>query len=104
MNDFTLEELDEIKRCLKYMIKGNVTPYSNLTIELNKKLQLMMENYGKHLMLDLEEVLQSRLESLEHLAQQGVIPGQIDSIELQRLNGRISELQFILELLAADRD
>lgn len=45
MNDFTLQELDEIKRCLRYMITGGLTPYSNLTIALNKKLQLMMDNY-----------------------------------------------------------
>ena len=47
MNDFTKDELQEIKRCLKYMIDGGVTPYSNLTMELNKKIQGMIENYNK---------------------------------------------------------
>ncbi len=47
MREFTKEELQEIKRCLKYMIKGGVTPYSCLTIELNKKVQSMIDNYHK---------------------------------------------------------
>lgn len=45
MNGFTIEELDEIKRCLKYMITGDVTPYSNLTIDLNKKIHLIIDKY-----------------------------------------------------------
>jgi predicted DNA-binding ArsR family transcriptional regulator len=45
MNDFTKEELKEIKRCLKYMINGGVTPFSNLTMELNKKTQNMIDSY-----------------------------------------------------------
>ena len=45
MNDFTKEELKEIKRCLKYMIKGGITPYSLLTISIDKKIQAMIDNY-----------------------------------------------------------
>ena len=48
MNDFTKTELIEIKRCVQYMIKGGVTPYSGLTIEINKKLRIMYENYCEH--------------------------------------------------------
>lgn len=50
MNDFTREELNEIKRCLKYMITGGTTPYSNLTIALNKKIQIVMDDYCEHKM------------------------------------------------------
>ncbi len=45
MNDLTKEELQEIKRSLKYMIKGVTTPYSCLTIELNNKLQFLIDNH-----------------------------------------------------------
>lgn len=45
MNDFTKEELEEIKRCLKYMINGGLTPYSYLTMALKKKIQTMIDNY-----------------------------------------------------------
>ena len=48
MNDFTKDELQEIKRCLKYMINGNHTPFSCLTMELNKKLQSVIQNYCDH--------------------------------------------------------
>ncbi len=45
MNDFTKEELQEIKRCLKYMINGGVTPYSCLTMALKNKTQIMIDSY-----------------------------------------------------------
>jgi hypothetical protein len=48
MNAFTKKELEEIKRCLKYMINGGVTPYSLLTIAINKKIQSMLDNYCEH--------------------------------------------------------
>jgi hypothetical protein len=48
MNDFTKEELQEIKRCVKHMISGDVTPYSCFTISVNKKLRSMIENYCDH--------------------------------------------------------
>lgn len=36
---------------------------------------------------------------MEHYAKQGVIPGELDSIELERMLGRIDELKFVLALL-----
>ena len=41
-------ELQEIKRCLKYMIDGGTTPYSNLTMDINKRIQQMIEGYCDH--------------------------------------------------------
>lgn len=49
MNDFTKEELQEVKRCVKYMINGVVTPYSSLTLAINKKIQSLINNYCEHL-------------------------------------------------------
>lgn len=48
MNDFTITELREIKRCLKYMVDGGVTPYSCLTIGLNKKVRMMIDTYKEY--------------------------------------------------------
>ncbi len=45
MNDFTKEELVEIHRCLKYMIKGSVTPFSSVTMDVKKKVHCMIDNY-----------------------------------------------------------
>ncbi len=53
-------------------------------------------------MLDLTHVLQGRLSSMEFIAQQGVIPGQLDTYELEQLIGRVKELKFIIKLLASD--
>ena len=50
-------------------------------------------------MLDLKYVLQSRLLDFELLAKQGVIPGQLDTYELQQTIGRIKELKLILSML-----
>lgn len=50
-------------------------------------------------MLDLQTVLTSRLNFMEHYAKQGVIPGQLDSIELEQMIGRIKELKFVLAML-----
>ncbi len=47
MNDFTKEQLQEIKRCVDYMTKGGTTPYSLLTLEVKKKIQSMIENYNQ---------------------------------------------------------
>ena len=49
-------------------------------------------------------ILQARLYSMEHIAKQGVIPGELDSIELERLIGRIKELKFVLGLLYNPRN
>lgn len=48
MNSFTKEELEEIKRCLKYMISGSVTPYSSLTLKLKNKINTIIDNYCLH--------------------------------------------------------
>ncbi len=48
MNKFTKEELQELWRCVKYMVKGNTTTYSINTIALDKKLRQMIENYCNH--------------------------------------------------------
>lgn len=48
MTNFKKEELQEIKRCLKYMIEGGTTPYSSLTMAINKKIQQMIDNYCEH--------------------------------------------------------
>ncbi len=48
MDEFTKEELQEIKRCLKHMIQGGITPYSCLTIDIKKKVQSMIDNYCEH--------------------------------------------------------
>ena len=47
MNDFTKTDLKEILRCLKYMTKGSVTPYSCHTKALVKKARSMVDNYDK---------------------------------------------------------
>jgi hypothetical protein len=47
MNDFTKDELEEIKSCLKYMIKGGVTPHSCVTLAAKKKIQFMIDNLQK---------------------------------------------------------
>lgn len=48
MNNFTKEELQEIKRCVNYMIKGGTTPHSCLTMKINKQLQSMIDSYCEH--------------------------------------------------------
>jgi hypothetical protein len=47
MNDFTLTDLTEIHRCLKYMTKGGITPYSCHTIALVKKVRTMIDTYSE---------------------------------------------------------
>lgn len=46
--DLSKLELQEIKRCLKYMIDGGTTPYSNLTMDINKKIQRMIDDHCQH--------------------------------------------------------
>ncbi len=50
-------------------------------------------------MLDLKTVLTSRLNFMERFAKQGVIPGELDTYELEQMIGRIKELKFVLNLL-----
>lgn len=45
MNDFSKTDLREIYRCLKYITKGDVTPYSCHTLSLCKKVHAMIDNY-----------------------------------------------------------
>ncbi len=55
------------------------------------------------MILELNQVsklLDSRLGIMEHYVQQGVIPGELDSIELEQMIGRIKEIKFVLALLA----
>lgn len=53
-------------------------------------------------MLDLKHVLEGRLTSMDFIAKQGVIPGELDTYELEQLIGRIKEIKFIIKLLAAN--
>ncbi len=50
-------------------------------------------------MLDLTQVLKSRLHFMEHYVKQGVIPGQLDTYELEQMIGRIKELKFVIAML-----
>ena len=47
-NEFMKEELQEIHRCLKYMINGGTTPYSCVTLDIKKKIHSMIDNYCEH--------------------------------------------------------
>lgn len=53
-------------------------------------------------MLDLNHVLEGRFSSMDFIVKQGVIPGELDTYELQQMTGRIKELEFIIKLLAAN--
>jgi len=48
MNDLTKDELTEIHRCLKFMTKGGVTPYSTFTIDVMVKIKSIIESYCEH--------------------------------------------------------
>lgn len=52
--------------------------------------------------MDLIRVLTSRLICIGHIADNGVVPGELDTYELEQLIGRIKELKFIINLLAAN--
>ena len=45
--EFSKTDLSEIHRCLKYMTKGGVTPYSCHTVSLAKKVKDMINNYSE---------------------------------------------------------
>ena len=51
MNDFTKEELEEIQRCLKYIVKSGINPYSCVTLDAKKKVHSMIDNYCEHRVL-----------------------------------------------------
>lgn len=46
-----------------------------------------------------EKLLYYRLGYLEYYAKQGVVPGELDSIELDEMIGRIKELKYVLGLM-----
>ncbi len=122
MTDFTKEELQlilvELERALFSRYYAEDMP------ELRKKIQSMVETYCNHEWKESprldwlyycmkcrkerckrcakETILTDRLQGLEHFAQQGVIPGQLDTMELEQLIGRIKELKLVIKLLAAD--
>jgi hypothetical protein len=50
-------------------------------------------------MLDLKSSLKFRLKFLESKAQDGVIPGEQDTYELEQMIGRVKELKYVLELI-----
>lgn len=50
-------------------------------------------------MLDINKVLTSRLSVLGKVAEKGVIPGQLDTYDLEQTIGRIKELKLVLKLL-----
>lgn len=52
-------------------------------------------------MLDLKTVFNSRLDAMEQIAKQGVIPGQLDTYELEQLIGHIKELKYVLGMMEA---
>ena len=47
----------------------------------------------------IKDNLTFRLEAYERLIQEGLEPGDLDSIELERLIGRIKELKYVLNYL-----
>lgn len=56
---------------------------------------------GQVMKPELSAILSVRLKSLNLAIKGGVIPGELDSIELAEAIGRIKELTFIMKLLAA---
>ncbi len=48
MNDFTKEELEELKRCCNWVINCKDTHYTTITYGLPEKIQSMIDNYCEH--------------------------------------------------------
>lgn len=48
------------------------------------------------------KLFQRRLAVLNSIAEKGVIPGELDTYELEQLIGRIKELTFIINLLTGN--
>ena len=48
MNDFTKEELEELRRCCNWVINCKDTHYTSITYALPEKLQSMIDNYCEH--------------------------------------------------------
>lgn len=103
MTKFTRTDLREIHRCLRYMTKGGTTPYSCHTIALAKKVRDILEHPQEDdpeedNRLDLKTMIHNRLQHMENF-KQGAFPGQLDSIELYQMIGRIKELKFVLAMM-----
>ena len=49
MNDFTKEELEELKRCCNWVINCKDTHYTTITYGLPEKIQSMIDNYCPHI-------------------------------------------------------
>lgn len=54
--------------------------------------------------IELTGILELRLERAEEIAKQGVIPGQLDTMELEQLIGRIKELKHVISFMKQDDD
>ena len=50
-------------------------------------------------MADLTTTLNERLQSWEKIAERGVVPGEVDTYELEQIIGRIKELKVVIRLL-----
>lgn len=48
MNEFTKEELEELKRCCNWVINCKDTHYTSVTYVLPEKIQSMIDNYCEH--------------------------------------------------------
>lgn len=50
-------------------------------------------------MLDILHILKARHQYLEFVLNQGIIPGQLDSLEYKELIGRAKELRYLLKFI-----
>lgn len=54
--------------------------------------------------IELTGILELRLQRAEEIAKQGVIPGQLDTMELEQLIGRIKELKHVISFMKEDNE
>lgn len=54
--------------------------------------------------IELTGILELRLQRAEEIAKQGVIPGQLDTTELEQLIGRIKELKHVISFMKEDNE
>lgn len=52
---------------------------------------------------ELIAIFEMRLERMEEIAKQGVIPGQLDTMELEQLIGRIKEMKHVIDFMTTWR-
>lgn len=50
-------------------------------------------------MISLKQVFKNRLMFMEYYVKSGVIPGKLESVELEQMKGRIEELKFVIEFV-----